>query len=114
MGDAHDRPEKIDTNALRLYHGTWIESLGQILKDGHLSPSVTTKKPSEKSLVYLSFSFTKAADYGDVVFEIPFSRLEGEVDVRTTWGEVTTDKPVEIHLHDIMIFDNMKPFKELR
>lgn len=99
--------------ALVVYHGTSIESLGSILRDGYIKPHITNLKPSTDSTVHLSFSFTKAQNYGDVVFEIPYIRLSGNICVCANWNELTTDAPVEIHLRDIMIFDDEKKYKEL-
>ena len=65
--------------ALFVYHGTYIDNLGSILRDGALKPSVTKLKPSDKSVVHLSFQFSKASNYGDVIFEIPFSRIVGNI-----------------------------------
>lgn len=99
--------------ALFVYHGTYIDNLGSILRDGALKPSITKLKPSDKSVVHLSFQFSKAANYGDVIFEIPFSRLVGNIDIRTNWAELTTDEPVQIGLRDVMIFDSDRKYKEL-
>ena len=98
---------------LVVYHGTDIDNLGSILRDGFLKPSVTKLKPSDRSVVHLSFHFTKASDYGDVVFEIPYSRLVGNIDILTNLAELTTDEPVPIELSDVMIFADERKYMEL-
>ena len=98
---------------LFVYHGTYIDNLGSILRDGALKPSVTKLKPSDKSVVHLSFQFSKASNYGDVIFEIPFSRIVGNIDIRTNWAELTTDEPVPIELSDVMIFADERKYMEL-
>ena len=103
----------INKQNLVVYHGTYIDNLGSILRDGALKPSVTKLKPSDKSVVHLSFKFSKASNYGDVIFEIPFSRLVGNIDIRTGWEELTTDEPVPIELRDVMIFSDKRKYKKL-
>lgn len=101
-------------DCLVVYHGTDISNLGSILRDGLLKPSVTTLMPNKASLVHLSFSFSKASNYGDIIFEIPYNRLLGNIGLRPAWGELTTDEPVEIYLNDVMIFDKEEKYQELR
>ena len=111
---SHNKSKPVPpVEALFVYHGTDIDNLGSILRDGAIKPSITKLKQSNEPVVYLSFSFTKASDYGDVIFEIPYSRLVGNINVRTNWEELTTDEPVPIRLRDVMIFDSDRKYKEL-
>ena len=109
MNDEH---KKISQSTY-VYHGTYIDNLGSILRDGHLKPTVTKLMPNKTELVHLAFRFTKATNYGDVVFEIPLDSLTGNIQYNFQNGEVTTDSPVEIHLNNIMIFNDERCYKEL-
>lgn len=96
-----------------VYHGTYIDNLGPILRDGHLKPTITKLMPNKSELVHLAFRFTKAAKYGDVVFEIPLSSLKGNVIYNNVNEEVTTDAPVEVNIRNIMMFDDERCYKEI-